>query len=319
MRSRSQVKWLLLTLLAGCGGGDQFSKVPKPPPDYSYSKTYQMDTNSSEAHAVDVDILWVIDNSGSMGDYQRNVIANSATFVQQFTTSTALLWRMGLISTSYGEPPFMGFQPIVDWQSGNAVSVFNSAVAQLGTNGDFIERTFDPVLDTLKSFPSFLRRGAYLILIIVTDEEEQSSMSLKDFLSEITRTIGGVKDRFAAFGVYGPTTNLVNHKYADLVKQTRGQIYDITSPDFGVLLAELGQALVNRTTEVNPVIMLDELPDPKSIKVVYKGQVLRPGPPELGGQWTYEPGNNLIRIHDHSILDQAVLNVQVSFNRAQQP
>src|SRR5690349_21372013 len=46
------------------------------------------------------DILWVIDNSGSMGDFQSAVIANMDRFIQTFVPLAGKAkWRMGLIST----------------------------------------------------------------------------------------------------------------------------------------------------------------------------------------------------------------------------
>ena len=82
-----------------------------------------------------VDILWTIDNSGSMGDHQRDVIANANSFISQFTQSTALEWRMGLVSTDTQDEPYVGLIPgtELNYLTPNAVTKFQQAVRRLGT------------------------------------------------------------------------------------------------------------------------------------------------------------------------------------------
>src|SRR4051812_39209706 len=46
-----------------------------------------------------LDILWVIDNSGSMQQHQQNVIDNTEKFMKAFTKKSHLDWQMGLLSS----------------------------------------------------------------------------------------------------------------------------------------------------------------------------------------------------------------------------
>src|SRR5262245_46498570 len=146
---------VVLALLAlGCARKTDYLE-PKPPGPPRFHKTYQFTLNTNEKATIDVDILWVIDNSSSMGPYQQRVIKNSAAFISQFTKSTKLHWRMGLLSTTLGQAPFMGFSSLVDWTTPDSVSQFNTAVAQLGIGGDTShEQTFGPVLDSVHNHPS---------------------------------------------------------------------------------------------------------------------------------------------------------------------
>ena len=81
-------------------------------------------------------------------------------------------------------------------------------------------------------------------------------------------------------------------------------------------MSDLGKDLVQKLSVVNPVILLDQKPDPSTIDVVYKGRHLRPGPASRGGEWTYNSKYNYVEIENPKILDTAVLDVQVSFELA---
>lgn len=304
---------LLIFSLVGatsCQRNDKFLEKPYGFQKSRYSKTYLFDTSSAESYAVDVDILWVIDNSGSMDPYQQAVINNSAAFISQFTSSSRLHWKMGLISTDISDPPYMGFSSVVDWQTSNAVQTFNAAVSRLGTMGDGVaEASFQPTLNTLNAYPSWLRPNSYLILIIVTDELEQSRIDTAQFLNGIRQKMGGDLSHFIAYGVYGPASNdFWNKKNEEVVTQTGGKIFSLMSPDYGVLLADLGKDLVTKTTVVNPIVLLDERPIVSTMLVLYKGRTLIPGK-----DWTYNPKYNFIQVTNPKILDSANLNVDISF------
>src|SRR5687768_4795521 len=64
------------------------------------SRVYDLPSAVTGQIKVPVDILWVIDNSGSMGDKQIAVSMNASTFMSNFVTKTNLVWKMGLLSTT---------------------------------------------------------------------------------------------------------------------------------------------------------------------------------------------------------------------------
>lgn len=303
---------------AACTRDEKFLEVVNNDSRKRFTKNYKFQTNTSEQTGTDVDILWVIDNSGSMKNYQAAVKNNSAEFIRQFSSSTKLRWKMGLISTSYHEEPYMGFYTIVDYQTNDAILQFNEAVNRLGVQGDANrERTFEPVVKVLDNFPTFLRPNAFLIIVTVSDEVEQSVMTPSQFAANMIARLGGDKRKFGLFGVFSDYSNdAFNKRYDEIVKLSGGKSYRIDSPDYGVLLSEMGRDLVLRTTTVNPVVILDQKPDPQSLIVTYKGRVLTPGPLDQGGEWTFEPKFNFIQINDPKIIDNSVLDVTVSYELA---
>lgn len=301
---------LVLALTISCSRNDKFLQRSYEFDKTRFQKTYKFDTTSSESYAVDVDILWVIDNSGSMGPYQRAVANNSAAFISQFTAASRLHWRMGLISTDNSQQPYMGFSSVVDWQTANATGMFTTAVGRLGTSGDsWAEQTFGPTIRVLNAYPGWLRTNAYLIVIAVSDELEQSSISTQQFMADIQRKVGGDISRFVVYGVYGPDSNKsYNDKYDEIVRLTGGKSYSLDSPDYGILLADLGKDLVKKTTVVDPIVLLDQRPIADTIIVKYKGRILIPGK-----EWTYNSQYNYISVRDPKILDTSKLDVDVSF------
>jgi hypothetical protein len=300
---------VLVLSVAACKKNDKFFQDYTTEPDPRYGKSFKLDSTTSESFAVEVDILWVIDNSGSMGSYQQRVIDNSALFIQQFASSSRLQWRMGLISTDEYDAPYMGFTTPVDWTTPNAVQIFNTAVARLGTVGSGYEKSFEPTIKHLKQYRNFLRPGAYLIQIFVSDELEQSMLNTTQFLNGISTHLNGNIGKYIAYGVYTPYSNdSWNKKYSEVVQRTNGKTFQLDSKDYGILLSELGKDLITKVTEVFPVVMLDQKPVLGTIQVVYKGKVLTPGK-----DWVYNLTHNYVEIRNTALLDARVLDIHVSF------
>ncbi|MBU6376246.1 MAG: hypothetical protein KGQ59_09645, partial [Bdellovibrionales bacterium] len=139
-------------LLMSCNDGG-YLYYSKPVPSKRVEVPHKL--KQLQGNSV-VDIIWVIDNSGSMGAHQQNVISNTALFMSQFVRSGNVLdWKMGLLSTDKGDNPYVGFLPGQELTSTtpNNVSVFQSAVRRLGTEGSYEEEGFEPLLQALRRNP----------------------------------------------------------------------------------------------------------------------------------------------------------------------
>ena len=190
-------------MILGCQNGDQYlHHIVNPEPEV-FNFTHKLKELQGETR---VDILMVFDNSGSMGTHQKEVIRNSDLFIQEFTKKQKVLdWKLGLISTSTNEQPFVGFDPgnFLDKNTPNPVSVFNGGVGKLGTNGDSTEKPFASVQTQLMKYPNWVRKGAILAVIVITDAEEQSNMPAKEF-SKFLMQMKGNTSQIVYYGVYGP-------------------------------------------------------------------------------------------------------------------
>ncbi len=304
----------LLMLLTACGKKS-----------YVHSITPMPVRTSSEIQAVvadggQVDIVWVIDNSGSMSTIQNQVIANAEMFMQEFTRASVLEWRLGLVSTDVSDQPYLGFNPIFDDRTPDPTRVFSRAVAQLGIGGDYNERSFQPVIDKLNSYVTFLRPQAHLIVIMVSDEPEQSAMSAAQFVQRLVDYKQGRSQMVRVYGAFnardfgcnqGTVTTYAGSPYEAAINATNGKVYSTCSPRFGADLADLGQDIVSAISA--PTLLLRERPVPKSIRVHYKGQELPPGLRVNGGKWLYDDVANGVRFHDMMFVDIHERNVNITY------
>lgn len=295
-----------LTLLSNCTRTADllhYQKEEKPPVLFVEHKIKELQGENK------VDILWIIDNSGSMGDDHDNLINNMDFFLNEFTKSH-LEWKMGLISTSTYEAPKLGFTPgtELNFQTPNGINVFRNAVAKLGTSGSGSEAVFDPLVNTLKKYTDFARPNAMLAVIMVTDAVDQSTSSTyKAALDQLTITKGNLR-RALAYGVLGPTDfgcvdnagegewEYAGSSYEPFIQALHGKTYPLCSPDFGKNLAEMGKDLVKQIQHAR--IYLTERPIPASIKVFCKGEEVLGGDESEGGHWTYDFELNAIVFSD---------------------
>ncbi len=315
---------VLAVLLGSCQKADDFLHhvVPKPPDTLNF--THKLKELQGESR---VDILWVIDNSGSMGSYQQEVIRNADLFIQEFVKKSKILdWKMGLVSTDEYEQPYLGFTPgsTLDKSTADPVKVFGAAVGKLGTFGSGIEKPFSCTQKALNNNPTFLRKGAILALILLTDAEEQSYIPGKDFLTFLGQQKGGNLKQVVYYGVLGPTDwncpssdsywKFVNSPYEVLRQGLGGKDFPLCSPTFGTNLADMGKDLVKRVT--SPRIQLTKRPQVGTLKVSWKGNELPGGPKELGGFWTYDFDLNAVVFPDLDFAPGDDEEVVITFEEA---
>jgi hypothetical protein len=291
--------------LGSCGRGDYLyfekDRVITPPivGVHKLSEVVQVDS---------LDILWVIDNSGSMDNEQRAVIANTKIFMDSFAASRMIDWRMGLISTSINEAPYIGFERgrELDWRSPNPVGLFQAAVDRLKTSGDFTERGFDPIKKAVAAFPNFVRPRAVLAMIFLSDIDDQSTIRPDEFVKWV-ETLKGRSERVVAYGVLGAADigcpasgeaswNYGGSRYEKVINAFRGKNYKLCDADFGTQLASIGRDLLKRVEK--PKIYLNYRPKKNSLVVRFAGAELPGGAKEDGGYWYYDFELNAIVFHD---------------------
>ena len=303
---------LMLLLLVSCDGEKSYLYKVDPFQAQLVSQRYQLSEEGK------VDIIWVIDNSGSMAGIQQSVIQNANQFIQEFTQIPGLDWRMALLSTAVYEAPYLGMPTVFDYTHPDPVSEFSQAVNRLGINGDATERSFDPIIKQLNAHQSFLRPNAYLVMIYVTDEEEQSNISATSFLNDLVARKGGRLGMIRAYGAIeakdlgcGYSNEYAGSPYETVIKGTGGSAFGTCTPQFGAELAKLGNEIVSIVS--SPVVLLNKRPLPSSLKVIYKDVELPAGPRGMGGKWFYDPDANGVRFHDYGFLDVGEQYITIDF------
>lgn len=287
-------------------------------PDLSNEKV-QDDTELDEAYAA-VDILFVVDNSGSMNIHQVNLSQNIARFTASFSRFGGVDYHMGVVTTDMrgsmdccgklvGSPTFITSSTV----GGESLLARNLMV---GTNGDWEERSFDPVMSAI-STPNvdnwnkgFYRDQAHLAVVFITDAEDQSYLSatqLFNFLVSLKKT----KDKILGYGAIVPTgapgncyrdENKPPKKIEDflgmLVNASTNNIMSLCAPDFGDRLARMSDDLVRY---VGRIIYLNRPPDIQSIHVTYGTQVIPSG---LKDGWVFDPDKNALILGEDIVWSQ---------------
>lgn len=325
MMRRTQLCPMILAfaILAGsCGRDTQFIHHAVESPPKIFSSTHKLKELEGDRQ---VDILFVIDNSGSMDSHQQALIRNADTFINSFVTNGGMNWKIGLISTDVRDNPFIGLDPTNELTSktpGN-IQLFKDAVNQLGTYGDATERTFAPVMKWLPKYPIFLRPSAMLALIMITDAEEQSTETAADFIQFLTSTKGRL-DRVVTYGVFAANDlgcnvcdswwNYANSPYEQVIKATNGKTYPLCK-DFGQNLADLSKDLVSRV--VRPSIQLSSRPRLSTLRMNHRGRAVKGGPETESGYWMYDFDGNAIRFHNLDFAPGDNEEVQIVYEIAE--
>lgn len=268
-----------------------------------------------------VDILFIVDNSASMDSHQRNLSANMSLFTSGFMSNQMLDFHIGSISSEpriYGSAPccgqLFGNPRVVSKSTHNVVQAIQRNVV-LGTSGGGQEMFFYPLKAALTEpllsghNAGFYRQGASLVVIFITDAEDQSTTAasgmspqqIYDFLLQMKK---GDRNKVLGYGAIIPTgiSNCARddswttpqriEEFLGLVKNTGNNIMSLCDPQYGQRLAELGKDLAR---QLSRVIYLKRSPDMASIKVTLGTAVL---PNDAVNGWSYHPAKNAIVIGD---------------------
>jgi hypothetical protein len=250
-----------------------------------------------------LDIVFVIDNSGSMGIFQGELSNQMTSFMNVFL-STGADFHLGFITTDRGFLQCSGIICWIDNSSANPVDWAQGVISQIGTSGSAWEtgiqmtkRFFENIDYDTGGAPgtSFWRDDATTVIIYVSDEPDVSVGSwtaYTSFFDSLRPDINQMK-HFAVIGdhpagcsfQYGSIWRTIQFGsgYWDLVQRYSGEWYSICATDWGSQMQDLANTVTIRTR-----FPLDE-PDPieSSIQVLINGQLTTTG-------WFYDANNNSV-------------------------
>ena len=133
------------------------------------------DTHTQD-ETVDVDILFVIDNSGSMGSNQTNLQNNFDTFMNAFTAA-GVSYQIALITTD--DSSFVG--DVITNATVDPITAFNDQIDSIGTRGSAHEKGLWYAYESTTtgdaspgSATGFQRHDARLVVVYVSDEPDFS-------------------------------------------------------------------------------------------------------------------------------------------------
>jgi len=192
-----------------------------------------------------VDIIWVIDPSGSMTSHRTRLLSGISDMMSSLPSVS---WRLVIISADPTRSVNSTEFPLLPGDSAaDAQAMYSSSV--LGG----LERGFESVYRYIEdnSFSSsWMREDASLLVLFVSDEEEQSTSmfpmvsDFTDWLDEQRNSVyvASIVNHDPAISSCNSRDIDVGHRYMDAANYYSGQVLDICSEDWsgGVLDAANG-------------------------------------------------------------------------------
>lgn len=259
-----------------------------------------------------IDILFVIDNSGSMESHQRNLVANIDKFVKQFAKNAFLDFHVGVLSTDmdgyYSSGTCCGAlsgSPAFVTKTTLNLQATLSQNLLLGTSGSGSEKSFEPIMAALsepllsRDNAGFYRPDAFLAVIFITDAEDQSRASSRELMDFLLR-LKTRSEQVLGYGVIIPSPDSSCQRddgsrpqkienFLGMVSNAGSNIMNLCAADYGDRLNAFFEDMVKR---VGNQIYLSRKPIVESIKVFFGSQLLPAGDAKKG--WVYNAYLNAV-------------------------
>ncbi len=262
----------------------------------------QVDSFEQKA-AAQIDILWVIDNSGTMVEEQDNLADNFNSFISIIEQSD-VDYQIGVISTDMDDPAHQGQlqgTPKIIGRGPDAQDQFAANVkvgAELAGNEQGLMAAYSALTEPLISGANagFLREGGALAIIFVSDENDHSFGKI-EFYQRIFEQMKGAgnENRVIAAAIVGDQPDGCENlqtgsaeagtRYHELVQVVGGSIGSICSDDFSVTLNQLGLTVAGLSRKFT---LSDENPEETSITVKVNGSEIQK---DFQNGWTFDNGS----------------------------
>jgi hypothetical protein len=229
---------------------------------------------------IRIDVLFVVDNSGSMADDQQLLADNFNDFIEVSFDERNLDVQLGITTTDVISPGaargrLLGEPPVLD---GDDADEF-AARAIVGIDGTALELGLEAMRLALEvpENANFVRPDASLAVIFVTDEEDGGdlvaflpdpalSRTPDEYIALLeARKAGAVENAPVLVSAVLPPTGAP--RYRAVVDHFGGSVLDITTPDWGTRLSEIAR----ETFSLSRSFQLGTAPRPGSVRVTIDG------------------------------------------------
>jgi hypothetical protein len=316
----------------------------KPTPTFSFLPTQNTFKQNESTINNKIDILWVVDNSGSMNGAQQDLKANFNSFIQDFVTK-GYDYRIAVTTTdayrsdnnaalkdhgfAYSDPS----NPRCNWGSNeyqvttgvniitpntpDVVDTFTKNATQ-GVCGHGDERAFQSFKSALNLNlnAGFLREDSFLSIIVISDEDDFSSDSVdfyNTYLEDLTLSSGANKRySVSAMAIWDEDCKAQQkaiYNSTQIIAQRYGELVDLTDGVKGSLCGNFAQSLLdisNNIIQLSTQFFLDRIPDVSTIEIVINNVVVPVAStnPENNGGYEYIAESNSIKFSGVFIPEQ---------------
>ncbi|MFH1811635.1 MAG: choice-of-anchor D domain-containing protein [Pseudomonadota bacterium] len=269
-----------------------------------------------------VDVLFVIDNSGSMLDNQDNLAANFDYFIRSADIlGPSINYQIGVVTTDVADPQQSGrlvsTPRLMNRSTPDLTARFGDSV-RVGATGSGWEQGLEaallalspPLIDDPIYNDGLLRSDAALALVVVSDEDDGSPQPVDAYVGFLL----GLKAAQALPVLFNAVTGGVAGcsegevwadpapRYDDAVRQTGGRWMNLCASDWGSELESLGASIFLSRGRFH----LQGQPEAGSLSVRVDGTVLQPG------QWSYDDASRTV-ILDPSVVPGPGAVVEVDY------
>ncbi|MCA9554919.1 MAG: choice-of-anchor D domain-containing protein [Myxococcales bacterium] len=257
-----------------------------------------------------VDVLFVIDDSCSMADDQAALASNFSSFIRQADVRQ-VDFQIGITTTTVFPLPGALVGPVMSRSTSALESVFQRQAA-VGIGGSGIEQGLEAMASAFQLAESgqgfnqgLLRAGAGRVVVIVSDEDDQSPAPVAAYLAELRRR---APDGFTTAMVSGQASGCINQsnggvatpawRYEEFAGLTGGLSESICS-SWAQTLANIGQAAFGLKVSFSTTQRADPT---ETIEVWVNGQPVSSG-------WHFDPGSSAV-VFDQPPAEGAVIEVE---------
>lgn len=319
MRSVSLGLFLFSLILVACHSEDP-KLVGTPPEQQRKAQGDDVQTLNSK-----VDILFVIDDSGSMDWHQKNLSTNIDLFLSGLAQNKFIDYHIGVISTAEepvnvnggagpGAGRLAGNIRYVDRNTPNGLDILKNNML-LGTWGSATEKMFAPTYLALTQpnlsgwNQGFYRPDAFLATVFLTDAEDQSdeseysypksptdptNLDPQAFYSFLVNLKNNDARRVLTYGVYIPSnvpSSICSWDDPNMPHVRLDKFFQISKGvTYSLCDVDYGKKLAgigaDLARRVGRTVWLDRRPNPYTIQVLYGTQVIPAGQDD---GWTYDP------------------------------
>jgi len=188
-----------------------------------------------------VDIIWLIDQSGSMNQHAQSVV-NGIEAMMLALPPTG--WRLGISTTAWQNSASIQEFPLIPGDTVQDAWDAYNAIGNYGLEAGF-DSLYSYMVDNTYN-PTWLRPDAGLLVVFVSDEEEQSNhhfnnsaLGLQDFINWYGHLrpsvfLASIVNVPASESVcpHPPSNYYVGNRYIDATNHFGGVVVDICAPDW---------------------------------------------------------------------------------------
>ena len=258
-----RLQLLILLLLVGCfNRQDKEFFYGKDPTEVFYIREFgQAFSQSEETITVEaaepVDILWNVDNSGSMGDNQAALANNFALFIEDFSQKN-VDFKMAIITTDSSQNRDTNNKLNSAELASNRQDFINDFKTKIrvGIVGSAHEQSFAMTKGFLDS-NTWVRSDASLVIISVSDEPEGSGNTVEHFKDAILAAKGGDAEKVRFFTI---CTRDACDRFETMSSDIGGGLVRYLDESFSDISTQFGDTIVRDLTNLQTIFPLGDMP-----------------------------------------------------------